>query len=113
MDVDAKLVQESGHLPTKLSPPERVDLASITQHPGVEVLIGKISKVHIDQQMNRIHKIKLDDADRLTKLDAICSVAQGMTLMWEILKMELMHNWKELQDQETARKREAENEPGS
>lgn len=110
MDVDSKLVTESGHLPTKLSPPERVDLASITKHPGMEVLLNKILETHVAQQLDRIHKVKLDDPDRVVKLDAICSVAHAMRLTAEIVKMEIAHNWKILEDEEKARRRAAANE---
>lgn len=106
--VDAKLVGESGHKPTPLSPAERADLASITQHPGMWVLIGKILEAHARQQVDRIHTVSLADADRSTKIEAICSVAQGMTLTAEVVKMEIMHNWKTIQDAEIARAKAAE-----
>ena len=107
MNVDAKLVQESGHMPTPLSPAERMDLASITSHPGMSVLVGKIIETHVKQQMDEIHKVKLNDADRLVKLDAICALAQAMRLTAEIIKMEIAHNFKTLADAEEARAREA------
>jgi hypothetical protein len=113
MDCDGKLVFDSGHKPTPLTNAERNDLAAITKHPGMEVLIGKILEQHARQQLERIHKIPLDDAARVTKLDAICSVAQAMRLTTEIAKMELAHNWKTLEDAENARREKGKkNEKG-
>jgi hypothetical protein len=103
MDVDKKLVMESGHKAVPLNPAERADLASITKHPGMEVLIGKILETHVKQQMERVHAIKLDDEHRLTKLDAVCSLAQAMRLTAEIIKMEILNNWAHLEAAELAR----------
>ena len=95
------------HLPMKLGPTERVDLASITKHPGMTVLVDKILRGHALQQREMIHEVALDDADRITKLSAICAVADAMKLTLELVRRELDYNWRMLQEEEERRAKEA------
>ena len=101
------------HNPTKLTPIQRVDLGSITKHPGMAVLLDAILGKHLREQLEMVHNVQPDDPYRVTKIDGICAVANGMKLAAELLKRELDFNWRILEDEEKQRKREAEakNEP--
>ena len=99
------------HDPIKLSPTERVDLGSITKHPGLSVLVDKIIAGHAQQQLEMIHTVEPDDPERVTKLDAISATAYAMKLTHELVKREIELNWKNLLEEEERRVREAaENE---
>ena len=54
-----------------------------------------------------VHNVQPDDPDRVTKIDGICAVANGMKLMLELARKELDLNWRTLQAQEEQRAREA------
>lgn len=88
------------HDPVKLTQAERMDIASITKHPGMAAVIDRILGQHYDQQMAMIHTVQIDDADRIVKISAICAVADAMKLNIECLKQELQLNWEILAKQE-------------
>lgn len=90
------------HIPIILSQPERMDLGSITKHPGMMVLLDKIVRGHAQQQLHLIYKVPPDDANRVTKLDAISSTAYAMNLFEECIRQELQRNWDILAAQEKA-----------
>lgn len=97
------------HDPIKLGPTDRVDLASITKHPGMVVLVEKILAAHVKQQLEMVHDVQPDDPNRITKIDGICAVANGMKLTLELVRRELDFNWRTLQEQEVARDRAVKN----
>jgi len=103
--VDWALLEANGHKRTPLGPAERDDLAQITRHPGMDVLIERIMEGHVRAQLENVHKVKLDYADRRAKIDAICAVSTAMRLSLEIIKGELEDNWKTIQDAEISRKK--------
>lgn len=92
------------HNPVPLTGTERTDLASITRHPGMTVLIEKIIGTHMRGQLEMVHNVQPDDPYRVTKIDGICAVANGMKLTYELAKAEVERNWRILQEQEEARK---------
>ena len=92
------------HAPIKLNSAERVDLGSITKHPGMEVLLKKILAGHVQQQLEMIHDVQPDDPDRTSKLDGIGAVAFAMKLTEQLLLRELEENWKYLLQQESKAK---------
>lgn len=96
------------HSPTKLSPTQRVDLGSITKHPGMTVLLEAIVTKHLREQLEMVHNIQPDDPNRVVKIDGICAVANGMKLTLELMRRELDYNWRILEDEEKQRKREAQ-----
>ena len=98
------------HNPTKLTPTQRVDLASITKHPGMTVLLDAILGKHLREQLEMVHNVQPDDPYRVTKIDGICAVANGMKLAAELLRRELDYNWRILEEEEVARKKAAQNE---
>lgn len=87
------------HEPIELTSAERIDLASITKHPGMGV-IQKILKGHVDQQLAMVFDVQPDDPDRTTKLDGIGSVAYAMKLTHELFTNEVKRNWEILQREE-------------
>jgi hypothetical protein len=95
------------HVPIKLGPTERVDLGSITKHPGMTVLLERIGKGHADQQLLSVLDVEPDDPERVVKIDAISSVAYAMKLFLELLRKEVVLNWEFLQQQEVERQKEA------
>ena len=92
----------------KLTPAERGDMASITKHPGMDVVLEKIMKGHAHQQLLQIMDVPPDDPDRVPKLAAISSTAYAMQLFYELVKQELELNFRALQQEEERLKREAE-----
>jgi 23S rRNA maturation-related 3'-5' exoribonuclease YhaM len=70
-----------------------MDLASITKHPGMVVLLDKLIRGHAQQQLHKIYEVKPEDPDRVTKLDAISSTAYAMNKMEEYIRRELEENW--------------------
>ena len=107
-----KLVDEEFR-PVPLSPTERVDLGSITKHPGMAVLFGKIAKAHCDQQQMQVMNVPPTDPNHTSKLAAIGTVTYAMRLFLSVLEKEVNHNWAILEQAEINRKREAENESGN
>jgi hypothetical protein len=98
------------HNPVPLTATERVDLGSITRHPGMTVLLEKIIGTHMRGQLEMVHNVQPDDPHRVTKIDGICAVANGMKLTYELAKREIERNWKILEEQEVQRQREVKNE---
>jgi hypothetical protein len=98
------------HDPIKLNPAERTDLASITKHPGMTVLVERIVEGHVNQQLAMIFDVQPDDADRVTKLSAIAETAYAMELFSKLVQDELARNWGILQQEEESRARAAKNE---
>ena len=92
------------HKPIELTPAERLDLASITKHPGMLVLVDKILESHVKEELHSIYEVQLDDPERVTKLDAICASAYAMKLTLELIRGELVRNWNILAKQEEERK---------
>ena len=87
-------------MPVVLTQAERMDLASITKHPGMNVLVDRIVDVHVRQSLEQIHGVQPDDPDRTSKLDGIGTVSFGMKLLSEAVKSELKRNWDILAKQE-------------
>lgn len=100
------------HDPIKLTPNERIELGSISRHPGMAILLEKILATHVRQQLEMVHSVQPDDPDRITRIDGICAVANGMKLAYELLLKEIDLNWRTLQAEEEQRKIEAKNEKG-
>lgn len=98
------------HSPTKLTPTQRVDLGSITKHPGMFVLLDAIVQKHLREQLEMVHNVQPDDPNRITKIDGICAVANGMKLTLELMRRELDYNWRILEEEEVARKKQANEE---
>jgi hypothetical protein len=76
-----------------LSAVERMDLGSITKHPGMVVLLDKLIRGHAQQQLHKIYEVKPEDPDRVTKLNAISSTAYAMNELEKWIRQELQHNW--------------------
>ena len=87
-----------------------IDNLHVTSSFRDTVLVDKILRGHALQQREMIHEVALDDADRITKLSAICAVADAMKLTFELVRRELDYNWRMLQEEEEQRAKEAENE---
>ena len=94
-------------LPIVLSNNERADLGSVQRHPGFVILVEKIMKGHADQALHQVYDIELDDADRVTKIDAICSTAFAMKKALDMVRRELDRNFKILTQQEEQARKEA------
>lgn len=92
-----------------LSPVERTDLASVQRHPGVAVLVEKILATHARQQLEAVHDVQADDPDRVTKIDGICSVANGLKLALELLRREMDLNRRIFEQAEVERQEESQN----
>jgi hypothetical protein len=88
--------------PIKLNPAERVDLGSITHHPGLMVVL-KILRYHMHQTMTSIFDIQPDDPQRDVKLRAIGETAYAQKLNISTLEAEIQRNKDLLQQEEAAR----------
>lgn len=96
------------HSPVKLTDVERADLASIVNHPGMDVVIKKIIGGHCEQQLGQIMEVDLDDADRDVKLAAISSTAYAMKLFRDLVVKEIQLNTDTLLKREEDLKRQRE-----
>ena len=83
-----------------LGPQKKTDLASITRHPGMAVLIEDLARGHLKQQLNQIMDVDVDDPERITKLAAISATAYAMDLFIKLLEQEMGYNFKAIQDEE-------------
>lgn len=95
------------HLPIVLTGNERADLGSVQRHPGFVLFVEKVLKGHAQQQIHKIFEVELSDADRVTKLDAICAVAHAMQGTLELARWELDRNIMEIEAVEEKTRREA------
>jgi hypothetical protein len=96
------------HKPILLNPVQRAELASITKHPGLTVLLEDIIKGHIEQQLGMIFQVQPDDSERITKLAAIAETAYAMQLFYKVVKDEIDRNWNKIAAEEEQRRREAQ-----
>jgi hypothetical protein len=92
--------------PIKLNPAERVDLGSITHHPGLAVVL-KILRYHMNETMASIFDIQPDDAERDVKLKAIGETAYAQKLNITVLEQEIQRNKDLLIQEETLRQDQA------
>ena len=92
----------SEHVPVILNSVERMDLGSISKHPGMAVLLDKIMRGHAQQQLHMIYDVKPEDPDRVTKLNAISATAYAMNEFEKWIRLELEQNWKILAAKEKA-----------
>lgn len=92
--------------PAPLNAVERMQLGSIQRHPGMGVLVEKIMGYHAKEQLQLIYTVMPDDPDRVTKLDAISSVAFAMQLHLDLIRDELKRNLAWIENEEKQRLRE-------
>jgi hypothetical protein len=61
-------------------------------------------------QLEMVHDVQPDDPHRVTKIDGICAVANGMKLTLEIVRATLKRNWETLQQEEERARAQNESE---
>ena len=101
-----KKIIDKDFKPVVLSPTERVDLGSISKHPGMRVLFGHIAKEHCDQQQMAIMNVEPGDPNRVNQLASISATAYAMRLFLALLEQEVNHNWAILERAEMERQKE-------